>query len=227
MKPVIFDDAITDLSLLCEIENSDEIFPPEMAGGDRIALTPTQYHDEASGSYAPFMFWEGWWTSPANTVRKKIIKELIKDRLPIPTRRICGIEYWTRTFGPQQFLDWHVDEDTFEYKETKGFNCPEIGFVYYPHFNEQNESSLIISNAKIHGNPKSVLEPGVVYGLMESCPGETVVDYKPNRLIMFDAGRSLHKTTKSLTTSRRVMVINIWTKENPPLGLKSGKFFHE
>lgn len=227
MKPVIFDDAITDKSFLCEIENSHGIFPEEMGGGERIAVTPTQYHDEAADCYAPFMFWDGWWNSPADTIKKKMIRELIENRLTIPIKKICGIEYWTRTFSPGQFLDWHVDEDTFQYEQTKDFNCPELGFIYYPHFNKENDSSLIISNAKIQGNPKSVLETSSIYGLMEFCPGETVVGYKPNRLIMLDAGRNPHKTTKSSTSSRRVMVINIWTKENPPLALKLGKFFYE
>lgn len=228
MKPRIFDQAITDDELLLEIEQSKSIFPESMGDGERIGVTITQYHDPSEvDCYAPFMFWDGWWSSPANTTKKKMIKSLIEDRLPIPTRDICGIEYWTRTFGPNQFLSWHVDEDTYEYENTRGFNCPELGFIYYPHFNEENDSSLIISNAKIHGNPTSVLEMGVIHGLMEFAPGETVVNYKPNRLIMFDAGRSLHRTTKSTTGSRRVMVINIWSKENAPLALKLGKFVYE
>lgn len=232
MAPLVFDEAITEEALLREVEEDGKIFPEAMGGGDRIGVTITQYHeppdaDSQVDCYAPFMFWDGWWRSPADTVKKRMIKNLVEKRLTIPLEKICGIEYWTRTFSPNQFLYWHVDEDTYQYKIDGGFNCPILGFVYYPHFNEENNSSLIISNAKIIGNPDYALEMGVIHGLMELAPGETSIDYKPNRLIMFDAGRSLHRTTKADGGNRRVMVINIWTKENPPLALKLGKFFYE
>lgn len=229
MIPHIFDDAISDEILLDEITSDTSIFPQSMGPGERIGITTTQYHDVSSqvDCYAPFMFWDGWWNSPADTVKKRMIESLVKDRLPLPVDEVCGIEYWTRTFGPSQFLYWHVDEDTFEYELNRNFNCPVLGFVYYPHFNESNNSQLIISNAKILGNPNSALEQDAVHNLLSQTPGETIIDYKANRLVMFDAGRSLHRTTQSTSGNRRVMVINIWSKENPPLALKLGKFVYE
>lgn len=227
MNPVIFDEAITDRDLLSEIESNRGIFPESMGDTDRVGITTTQYHDAGVDCYAPFMFWDGWWNSTANTTRKKMIKNLLENRIPIPVNEICGIEYWTRTFSPGQYLDWHVDEDTFLYERSKEFNCPKVGFVYYPHYNKENESYLIISNAAVHGNPVAALERGHIYGMMEFAPGQTSIQYRPNRLVMFDAGRSIHKTTKSDNAERRVMVINVWTKDNPPLALELGTFFYE
>ena len=50
---------------------------------------------------------------------------------------------------------------------------------------------------------------------------------KPNRLIIFDAGHTLHNTTPPISGIRRVMVMNVWHKDSPPSALQTGEFYYE
>ena len=55
-----------------------------------------------------------------------------------------------------------------------------------------------------------------------------IITYRPNRLIIFDAGRILHGTTPTGENSQRFIVgINVWHKEDPPSGYKKNLFFVE
>jgi len=93
---------------------SDNLFFPEIMNyGEKIAEHLNSYHDEKSDCFAPYMFWDGWWRTPANTLKKKVIQSLWKDLMIWDLNDILGFEYWTRTYLPGQYLDIHVDEDTF------------------------------------------------------------------------------------------------------------------
>lgn len=49
----------------------------------------------------------------------------------------------------------------------------------------------------------------------------------PNRLIIFDAGHTIHNTTPPISGIRKVVVINVWHKDSPPIALKTNKFYYE
>ena len=53
------------------------------------------------------------------------------------------------------------------------------------------------------------------------------IRYKGNRLVVFDSGHVVHNTTPAGSRLRQVMVINVWTKDVPPMGLATGDFAHE
>jgi hypothetical protein len=126
----IYDDAI-DETVYSAIIQDASFFPGPMTADSRIASELNSYHDEKSSCYAPYMFWHGWWSSSANTLRKQVIREIWETNLPMPISEVLGFEYWTRTFGAGQFLGPHVDEDTFLYQDKKIYNGPEVGCVYY------------------------------------------------------------------------------------------------
>jgi hypothetical protein len=198
-----------------------------MGDEERIASELNSYHYEQASCFAPYMFWDGWWRSEANTPRKRLIKSIWESNLPFPQEEICGFEYWTRTFKPGQYLDVHVDEDTFLYADKKIFKGPSIGCVYYPHFNDVVGGFLELYPSKI--------EEGMINGLELDNIQPKLVDIElreriacsPNRLIIFDAGHTIHATTPPISGLRRVMVINVWHKDSPPSALQTGQFFYE
>ena len=209
-------------SLLGLISDTPDFFPGIMQDTNRIASELNSYHSEQASCYAPYMFWNGWWSSPVDTTRKRVIRNIWEGNLPVPSGEILGFEYWTRTFGPGQFLGPHVDEDTFLYQDKKIYNGPEIGCVYYGPseekvvggFLELFESKLVFgeSNALEWKNLQTKLDP---IELRER------IAFKENRLIIFDAGRVIHQTSPCVSGIRNVMVVNVWLKSNPPVDMKN------
>lgn len=224
---IVIDNYIKDKDLLNEIEKTEDFFPASMGDEERIASELNSYHYEQASCFAPYMFWDGWWRSETNTPRKRLIKAIWESNLPFPKEEICGFEYWTRTFRPGQYLDVHVDEDTFLYADKKIFKGPIIGCVYYPHFNDVVGGFLELYPSKI--------EEGMVNGLELDNIEPKLVDIElreriacsPNRLIIFDAGHTIHATTPPVSGVRRVVVINVWHKDSPPSALQTGQFYYE
>lgn len=219
-------DNFLDSSMYLELSADTSFFPETMGLEKRIASTINSYHDEKSDCYAPYMFWDGWWRSPANTLKKKVIQKIWESNLPCLKEDILGIEYWTRTFSPGQYLGIHVDEDTFLYEKNKTFSGPILGSIYYGINNDDG------GFMEIH---KSILIDGS-YGTLESesiknaaSPPELRerIAYKGNRLIIFDAGHMFHETTPAKAGVRQVMVTNLWHKDNPPLAIDNGSFIYE
>jgi hypothetical protein len=219
---MIVKDNFLSSEMLSNVFDDKTFFPGIMQTDSRIASEVNSYHNEQASCYAPYMFWDGWWTSPADTLRKKVIRNIWESNLPIEKEYILGFEYWTRTFGPGQFLGPHVDEDTFLYQDAKIYNGPETGCVYYGPseekvvggFLELFESKLVFgeANALEWENLKTKLDP---IELRER------IAFKENRLIIFDAGRVIHQTSPCISGIRNVMVINVWLKSNPPVDMKN------
>lgn len=224
---IVIDDYIKNKNLLKEIENTKDFFPSSMGNEDRIASELNSYHSEQADCYAPYMFWNGWHKSPANTPRKRVIQEIWENNLPFPIEELCGFEYWTRTFKPGQYLGTHVDEDTFLYADTKIFRGPKIGCVYYPHFNDVVGGFLELHPTAVSEKTHNALEMENIEPLIAPIELRERIACRPNRLIIFDAGHVIHNTTPPITGIRRVMVINVWHLENQPTALKTGKFFYE
>ena len=215
----IIDDYLPE-SLFEKTKNSDSFFPGIMGSDNRIASELNSYHNEKSSCYAPYMFWHGWWSSSANTLRKQVIREIWETNLPMPINEVLGFEYWTRTFGAGQFLGPHVDEDTFLYQDKKTYNGPEVGCVYYGP-----------SKEKVVGGFLELFESKLVFGEHNALEWENLkkhidpiemrerIAFRENRLVIFDAGRVVHQTSPCLSGVRNVMVVNVWLKSNPPVDM--------
>jgi hypothetical protein len=165
--------------------------------------------------------------SEVNTPRKRLIKKIWENNLPFPIEDVCGFEYWTRTFKPGQFLDVHVDEDTFLYADKKIFRGPRIGCVYYPHTNDVVGGFLEMHPTAISEDTVDALEKENVNPLIVPIELRERISCTPNRLIIFDAGHVIHNTTPPIKGVRRVVVVNVWHKDNPPSALKTGEFYYE
>jgi hypothetical protein len=224
----VIDDFIQDEGLLVDIRNSEDFFPQSMPG-ENIGEVLNGYHDDESGHRAPFMFWDGWAHEKPRTVRQRVIQEIWKESrfLPFPDSEIAGFEYWTRTFGPGQYLAPHVDEDTFSYENGRKFNAPAVGCVWYGLNDDPGDGFLELHPGEIVGFPEDALEKPSIQARLGSVEQRERIAYKPNRLVVFNAGRRLHETTKTTSGRRQVMVINVWHVDNPPAGLLGERFVRE
>jgi hypothetical protein len=226
---LVIDDFIKDENLINLIKEDKTFFPDNMEEVENIGESNNYFHNGQSSCYAPYMFWDGWLSSSANTLRKKVVKLIWEypGSLPFPVEDVCGFEYWCRTFKKDQYLGVHVDEDTFAYAHDRTFNAPAYGAIWYG-FSECSEGGFLeIHKNKIIGSPENALEKDTVKDLLSNKDERERIAYKPNRLIVFDAGRQFHETTKIISGTRQVMVINVWHKNSPPRALSTGEFFYE
>ena len=206
---------------------SDESFSPEsMGGGDRIATELNSYHYEQSTCFAPYMFWDGWLNSPANTLKKQIIQNIWENNLPFPIEEVLGFEYWTRTYLPGQYLDTHVDEDTFMYEDHKVFSGPAIGAIIYGVDNSDGGFLELHKSILIDGT-KNALEREKISDMLSPIEERERIAYRGNRLVIFDAGHQIHATSPAKSGIRQVMVINVWHRDVPPTAIKKNSFFYE
>ena len=222
----VIDNFIADQQLLSAVRNDNSFFPESMGEGERIAEQLNSYHYQDSSVYSPYMFWDGWWKSPANTLKKKVIRAIWEKNLDYPLEDIVGFEYWTRTFAPGQVLSPHVDEDTFLYEENKTFGGPITGCVYYGEHNPDG-GFLEIHKSVLADGEKNALERENIESLFSPTEDLERIAYRGNRLVIFDTGHVLHGTTPAKSGTRQVMVVNVWHKNNPPRGLVLNKFAYE
>lgn len=223
----VLDNFITDKSLLDEIRSDKSFFPESMGDDEKVNYSIHQYHDPESPYFSPYMFWDGWWRSPANTLKKRVIQEIWKDNLPLPENEISGFEYWAKTFKPGQYLGLHIDEDSHLYKEQQIFNGPTIGCVYYPDHESIDGGFLELHEFLLDDGSKSQLERGMLDSVASPIEKRERIAFKPNRLIIFDAGHILHNTTPAENGVRRVLVVNVWSEDKKPLGLQNNGFYLE
>jgi len=206
---------------------SDESFFPEsMGGGERIATELNSYHYEQSTCFAPYMFWDGWLNSPANTLKKQIIQNIWENNLPFSIEEVLGFEYWTRTYLPGQYLDTHVDEDTFMYEDHKVFSGPAIGAILYGIDNSDGGFLELHKSILIDGT-KNALEREKISDMLSPIEERERIAYRGNRLVIFDAGHQIHATSPAKSGIRQVMVINVWHRDVPPTAIKKNSFFYE
>lgn len=240
---VIIDNYIKDQQLLLDIENDESFFPKDMGSEKQQLKTGNIYHSENADIFSPWMFWDGWWNSPADTVKKRLIQAIWEDNLPCDTSELCGFEYWTRKYSPGQYLPLHLDEDTFLYEDEGKFRCPMLGAVYYAHmpvrddqkpgYLEMHPGRLSIDRDRVFRNKPSEdkdFESLKDFYLKNQQPKHKrdIITYRPNRLILFDAGMLLHGTTPSGENSERYIVgINVWHKLEPPTGYEDKTFYFE
>ena len=210
---LVIDEFIKNSELLKEIE-SDQSFYPESIG---------------AGAYTGnFMFWDGWWKSPADTTRKKLIQSIWENNLPIPKDQISGFEYWNRRYDKDEFIGLHFDEDGFLYRDKKIFIGTVLGCVYYPHLNQDFTGGFLeIHKFKMEDNTPDALEWGTINEHTSPPEERERIACKSNRLIIFDGGHQLHNTTPIIDGFKTIFGINIWHADYPPQALSTGEYHYE
>ena len=228
---LVLDDFISNPEVVEALKADTGFFPRTVDehNPDEIGFTLNGYHDEACDCVAPYMWWDGWWVEPANTWRKFVIETIWSSpgMLPYELDEVAGFEYWCRSYEAGQFLKHHVDEDTFLYEKNREFNAPSIGCIWYG-FSESGDGGFLeLHEGRIEGNPIDALEKAHMDSLLSPPEKRERIAYRPNRLVVFDAGRRIHETKPAGWGTREVMVVNVWLKEAPPLALETGQFYLE
>ncbi len=176
---IIIDDFIKDETLLDEIANDENFFGPN----------------------GRFMWWDGWWNSPTDTLKKRIIQQIFKfnptftSEFQDKIKKCAGFEYWTGKYGPnEEFddLDMHHDKDELAWDEYEKFVAPVIGCIYYP-----MPTPFVGGMLQLEHNR----------GVYES------VLSKFNRLIMFETGAISHGVSKVFQGTRHALAINLFYEE--------------
>ncbi len=178
---IVIDDFIKDEVLLREIDQDETFFGPN----------------------GNFMWWNGWWNSGANTIKKRLIENIWRYHPMAPNYNIAGFEYWTGVYGPDKpnkDLGTHYDKDELLFKETEEIVRPVIGTVFYPKDVEFEGGYLEIESG---GTQMEVIRP--LY----------------NRLIIFPAGDYAHRVTQVTSGTRHAIAINLWEQE--PLAVQRGE----
>ena len=181
---IIIDEYIKDLVLLKEIDQDKTFFGP-------------------NGS---FHWWDGWWNSGANTLKKRLIEYIWRNNSPDKSYDISGFEYWTGVYGPDKTnknLDNHFDKDELHFKNTGKIIRPIVGTVFYP------------KNIPFEGG----------YLEIENGGRTEHIQAKYNRLVIFDAGNDLHRVTEVTNGTRYAIAINLW--ESPPSAVVEGSIIIE
>ena len=177
---IIIDNFIEDKNLLDRIDKDETFFGPN----------------------GNFMWWDGWWSSPANTIKKELIEHIWRYNDPTRGYQIEGFEYWTGVYGPSKpnkDLGTHLDKDELLYKETGELVSPIIGTVYYP------------KNVEFEGGYLEIESGGEVERIKATY----------NRLIIFPAGHYRHRVTHVTSGTRYAIAINLWDRKL--LAVKQGK----
>ena len=181
---IIIDDFIQDPNLLKRIDEDETFFGPN----------------------GNFMWWDGWWDSPSNTIKKELIEYIWRWNDPTQGYNISGFEYWTGVYGPSKpnkDLGTHYDKDELLYKETGELVTPVIGTVFYP------------KNVGFEGGYLEIESGGEIERIKA----------KYNRLIIFPAGEYPHRVTHVTSGTRYAIAINLWDKI--PLAVKRGEMIIE
>ena len=173
---IVIDNFIKDKALLKEIElNKDSFFAD-------------------NGNY---YWWDGWWNTPDNSLKKRLIAYIWRDHSPYHRVGLDGFEYWTGQFGPDagsDYLNMHLDKDETLWKETGELSSPIIGTVFYPVEMDIDGGYLEIFSRDTDHTPERI-------------------EAKYNRLIIFDAGGVHHRVTNVTKGLRSAIAINLWDKK--------------
>jgi hypothetical protein len=187
---IIIDDFIQDESLLQELQHNDDFY--------------TQ----------GFSWWNGWWNTPAQSLRHRLIEYIWKDNTPHQYSGIyiAGFEHWTGTYdGADQShkydesrvgipgifsLAHHMDKDEHLYNTTREIVTPAVGTIFYPRDHVHTGGYLRIYNSKF----------------MEGCKDNyELIAPKFNRLIIFDPSY-IHAVEEVTSGVRQAIAINLWTE---------------
>ena len=173
---IVIDNFVKDKALLQEIEDSKEQF----------------FND--NGNY---YYWNGWWNSPANSVKKRLIEYIWGENSPHEPIALDGFEYWTGQFGEgrsSDYLNMHLDKDEKLWADKQELSSPIIGTVFYPIEMDIEGGYLEVFNDGVDNEPERI-------------------QAKFNRLIIFDAGGTHHRVTNVTKGLRSAIAVNLWNKK--------------
>ena len=171
---------------------------------DKVLLEKirTSLHDKDSdfwGSYGNYSWYEGWWKKEPQNLREELIKYIWGDNCPLSEDlEISGFEHWTGVQSAsdgtkEDHLKQHFDKDEDLWHFTGEVKRPVIGTVYYPIEHDIDGGELQIWDT---------------YKVDFDAPYE-LIQPKPNRLIIFDAGQ-LHRVQQVTRGTRYAIAINLW-----------------
>lgn len=222
----IQDNFFDDITLKA-IFDDESFFPKSMGEGEKVASAPNMYNDPNGSVFSPYMFWDGWWKSPMDTLKKKVIRKIFEGKINID--EVVGFEYWTRTYQPSQYIQPHVDADTARYVHDKSLGTPIMGAVWWGVDNSEEAGFFELYPTLLKRGSIGSLEKSFITPILENSPIETRerIKYQGNRIIIFDAGHQLHGTTPASSGVKQSLIVNVWGKECPPHGLMTGGFHYE
>lgn len=160
---------------------------------NKIASDKTFFSDPGEYYWHP-----GWWNEPVDTVKKELISLIWGTECPLNTSYdIAGFEYWTgiQSASDSNYkneLGLHIDKDETHFEETGVLVSPVIGSIYYP---EQDDFEGGMLEIYTNGPDQA---PERIYA-------------KPNRLIIFDAGKVEHRVDIVTKGTRKAIAINLWS----------------
>ena len=160
-----------------------------------------------------YHWWDGWWNSPADTMKKRLIEYIWRYNCPSDhIYQLYGFEYWIGVYssednedGNNDNLNMHFDKDEFWHKETGELRTPIMGTVYYP-WNHDIDGGYLEVFSKEGQEPERI-------------------EAKPNRLIIFPAGEYPHRVTQVTRGTRYAIAINLW--DVLPSGVENGQMILE
>jgi len=184
---IVIDDFIKDQSLL-----------------DRVAQDETFFSQ--NGQY---MWWYGWWNSPATSLKKELIQYIWGEHSPHTPIGCVGFEYWTGIYSQEDEKDelrMHFDKDEYLWDTEGELVTPIIGTVFYPMEQDIDGGYLEIFSKGQDNEPERI-------------------EAKYNRLVIFPAGEYPHRVTKVTRGTRYAIAINLWDVE--PTAVKNNEMILE
>jgi hypothetical protein len=179
---IIIDDFVQDKELLTAIRE------------DLNKETP-----EFWGNYGDYSWYEGWWEREPQNLRERLIKYIYGDNCPLNyDLNIAGFEHWTGVQSAsdktkEDHLKQHFDKDEDLWHFTGEVRRPVLGTVYYPIEHDIDGGHLKYFDT---------------YEVDFEVPSESIAP-KPNRLVIFDAGK-LHLVEQVTRGTRYAVAINLW-----------------
>lgn len=179
---------------------------------DKVLLDKIKSDKTFFSNVGQYYWWPGWWTSDVNTIKKELIQYIWADNCPISESfSIAGFEYWTgiqsaEENGFKNDLGIHIDKDEALFKDVGEIDSPVIGTVYYTEQEEFEGGMLEVYTNGLDSEPERVYA-------------------KPNRLIIFDAGKVSHRVSTVTKGTRKAIAINLWSNE--PYAKQNGNLLIE
>jgi hypothetical protein len=191
---IVIDNFIKDLALLEEIKNSEEFFA-------NPGNVKSESEDQENHTLNR-MWWDGWWRSEADTLKKRIIELIFRHNPLSQTEEIqdlikkgAGFEYYVDKFGPKEDFDeleGYLANDRLAWDLNEEFVAPQFGCIYFPLDHPVNGGFL-------------TLEPQHLYY-------ETLQPIF-NRLIMFPTGQINQNIGKVIGGTLHTLNINLYFEE--------------
>lgn len=175
--------------------------------------------DDPSFFETGFSWWSGWWNTPGQSLRHRLIEYIWRYNTPSQYSgvTIAGFEHWTGTYdGSDQShkfdesvhgitgkntmfsLRHHMDKDEHRWKNHGEIVTPGIGTIFYP-----------VDHTCTGGKLRIYDVTNMTYCTEDNYE---LIEPKFNRLIIFDPAK-IHAVEEVTSGIRRAIAINLWTEK--------------